>query len=486
MLWASAVMSEIDKVVLSHRIDWVERARPDQLPPEGDWNTWLILAGRGWGKTRVGAEDTGCNAWRHPETIWHVVAPTDNDVRYTCFEGESGLLSVIPYEAIKNGIEKGYNRSDHIITLVNGSTIRGFSAQKYERLRGPQCHGGWLDELGAWQYPQEAYDMYQFGARLGSKVRTVITTTPKPIPLIREIKDDKHTFTTTGSTYDNEANLAKSFFDQITKYEGTKLGRQEIHAELIDAEETGVVKRSWINTYGKGLAFPQFEFVLTSLDTAFTERTYNLRKSEPDPSAQTVWGVFSGRNGRREVMLLDAWQEYYGLPELEESVAKQLERRWGPAQTPRVKPAFGPLFLSTEGRRNDMLIIEDKGSGRSLQQFLAKRNIVPYMYNPGREDKLTRLHLVSHLFKSGLVWIPESDVRSGSFKTWAEPLVSQLCTYPLCAKDDLMDTCTQALRYLYDVGLIVDKPLEDRRRSSIVLPEDIPNDNVKSRNAYYC
>jgi len=193
--------------------------------------------------TRVGASETAHRAWRHHNTIWHVVAPTDNDVRYTCFEGESGLLNQIPYECIKDGIEKGYNKSDHILRLTNGTLIRGFSAQKFERLRGPQCHGGWLDELAAWMYVQETWDMYQFGARLGSHVQTIVTTTPKPVSIVRTlVKQAKEETTevviTRGSTSENASNLAPSFLTAIeARYAGTRLGRQELDGELLEDVE---------------------------------------------------------------------------------------------------------------------------------------------------------------------------------------------------------------------------------------------------------
>ena len=161
-----------------------------------------------------------------------LIAPTSSDIRGVCFEGESGLLNVIPRELISS-----YNSSIAQIELKNGSLIRGFSAEEPSRLRGPQFHRVWCDELAAWQYVDETWDMMRFGLRLGDDPRVIITTTPKPIELVRKLlkdatKKNSRIHVTRGSTYDNAANLAKSFLNEITQYEGTQLGRQEIHAEV--------------------------------------------------------------------------------------------------------------------------------------------------------------------------------------------------------------------------------------------------------------
>jgi phage terminase large subunit-like protein len=134
-----------------------------------------MLAGRGAGKTRTAAEQVGWWAWTEPGTRWLVGAPTSSDVRATCFEGDSGLLSVIPAQLITD-----YNRAFHELKLTNGSLIKGIPASEPERFRGPQFHGAWLDELAAWDYLQEAWDQIMFGVRLGNKTRILATTTPKP------------------------------------------------------------------------------------------------------------------------------------------------------------------------------------------------------------------------------------------------------------------------------------------------------------------
>jgi phage terminase large subunit-like protein len=209
--------------------DWKFLARPKQLLPKGDWRYWLVLAGRGFGKTRTGAETVRqwvANGYR----IIHLVASTAGDARDVMVQGESGLLNCFPPEQRPN-----YEPSKRLITFHNGAVARLFSADEPERLRGPQCEAFWADELAAWRFLQEAWDNLQFGFRLGNDPRGIITTTPKPLPLLKDLIADRHTAVTRASSYENRANLAPAFFDSIIKkYEGTRLGRQELMAELLE------------------------------------------------------------------------------------------------------------------------------------------------------------------------------------------------------------------------------------------------------------
>lgn len=216
-------------VALNARMSWLGLARPDQLPPE-DYFVWLLLAGRGSGKTRSGAEDIWFPASQSEQRI-AVVGPTSNDVRKTCFEGESGLLNVIPQELIKQ-----YNRSGAgELWLTSGSYFVGYSAEEPERLRGPQHHRAWCDELAAWRYLEETWDQLLFGLRLGSNPNIIVTTTPKPVGLVRQLVASNDTFISRASTFDNAKNLPKKILDKLrAKFEGTRLGRQELSAEILD------------------------------------------------------------------------------------------------------------------------------------------------------------------------------------------------------------------------------------------------------------
>lgn len=214
--------------------DWLDTARPAQITPSGDWFIWLILAGRGWGKTRTGATDAALYALRHPEVQVAVVTPTFGDLRRVAFEGVSGILKQIPHGCLMEGRGQGYNSSGMTIRLYNGSQIMGYSATEPDRLRGPQFHRAWCDELAAWRYP-ETFDQLMFALRLGDKPRCVITTTPRPTAIIKRLIDRDDTKVTKGSTFDNAANLAASALEMLkAKYEGTTLGRQELYAEIVD------------------------------------------------------------------------------------------------------------------------------------------------------------------------------------------------------------------------------------------------------------
>ena len=219
-------LSDADADDLLH--DWRYWARPDQLPPSGDWRTWLILAGRGWGKTRTGAEWVRAEVEANRRGRLALIGATAADVRDVMIEGESGILA-----CSRPTFRPTYEPSKRRVSWPNGAIATAYSADEPDRLRGPQHDGAWPDELAAWRYP-EALDMLMFGLRLGNDPRSVVTTTPRPTKLIRELIAAPTTAVTTGSTYDNLANLAPAFAEQIIrKYEGTRLGRQELLAEIL-------------------------------------------------------------------------------------------------------------------------------------------------------------------------------------------------------------------------------------------------------------
>lgn len=297
----------------------------------------------------------------------------------------------------------------------------------------------------------------RFGLRLGDNPQVVVTTTPKPKDLIRrlvkEADSGKKVKITRGSSYDNASNLAPSFLAEIRQYEGTQLGRQEIHAEVIDPEETGIIKRSWLKLWPKDKHLPDFEYIIMSLDTAFSEQTVDRKTHDPDFTACSVWGLFRHEK-KPAFLLLDCWQDRLGMPDLIERVKKEFAVRYGGEDMkPVIKPMIGPQKSQMLGRAPDLLLIEDKGSGISLRQMLAREDILSYPYNPGRADKLQRLHLVSHLFASGYVWVVESEKKPGSPRTWADPLISQICSFHgegSIKHDDFVDSVTQALRLMAD------------------------------------
>jgi len=709
------LLSPEDQAAFAWRANWLSAAHKHQILPPGDWSIWLMLAGRGAGKTRTAAEQIGWWAWTYPKTRWLVAAPTSSDVRATCFEGDSGLLSVIPQILVAD-----YNKALHELKLTNGSLIKGIPASEPERFRGPQFNGGWCctpgtlimlangheipiedvrvghflmtrhgvravlcsaisgnpndlvtigcgdtsltvtvdhpilvgdqwipagdirpgdlvwatstsaagtrtesstsstkgqspkdgsfttrmrtratttlttlrqclarsisgftqlagqtltprkqpqaeplslcvpqskpsassakptlsqrllerlassalgralrlgeatgspqscapassakastlprsdssgtaassattspqsgpielrqvevlrvgrlpnsvtynltvegehefiangivvhncDELAAWDYIQEAWDQMQFGLRLklpDMPTRLICTTTPRPKDLILDLLNRDDVRVTTASTYANIKNLSENFQRQILQYEGTKLGRQEIHAEIIDPEDGGIVKREWFKLWPSKKEFPKFEYILQSYDCATSEKTQN------DYTACVTYGVFKPQDGPMSVMVIDCWQDRMQYPDLRQRVIDDYEVIYGEGR---------------DKKRVDAILIEDKSAGISLIQDLMRAHLPVASYNPGRADKMQRLNIVSHVIARGRVWVPESDRRKGFVKDWAEPFISQICSFPESTFDDLVDAGVQGLRWLRDAGwLEVDPPPRD-------------------------
>lgn len=234
-----------DEQVLALKYDWEFHGRPDQfipasLPNGEDWRTWLILAGRGWGKTRTGAETI--RKWAKKSQFVNLIGATANDARDIMIEGESGILAICPRAERPTHIA-----SKRQLHWPNGAKSLIFTADEPERLRGKQHEKLWADELGAWRYA-ESWDQAMFGLRLGNNPQVIVTTTPRPIPLVKDLLKSDSTVATRGTTYHNRDNLAKAFFaDIIKKYEGTRLGRQELNAEILDDNPGALWARSQVD-----------------------------------------------------------------------------------------------------------------------------------------------------------------------------------------------------------------------------------------------
>jgi phage terminase large subunit-like protein len=253
---------QLARLLNEAKFRWSLHARPEQLPPDGDWRVWLILAGRGWGKTRTGAETV--RMWKNNYRYVNLIGATADDARDIMIEGESGILSVCP-----NRERPEYVASARKLKWQNGAVSLIFTADEPERLRGKQSDKIWADELGAWRYP-ESYDQARFGLRLGNNPQMVITTTPKPTPIIKELVSDPFTRVTKGSTYDNKDNLAPAFYEQIIKkYEGTRLGRQELNAEILLDNPGALWKRDNIDEH-RVSTMPEFESVVVGVDPSAT------------------------------------------------------------------------------------------------------------------------------------------------------------------------------------------------------------------------
>ena len=247
------------------RYNWwiIEEARDKQLPPLGDWSTCMWLTGRGWGKTRTGAEEVRRRVVDEGMKRIALVAPTAADARDVMVEGESGILSVCH----RAKVDVQYEPSKRRITWPDsGAIATTYSADEPERLRGPQHDFAWCDELAAWRYP-EAWDMLMFGLRLGMNPQCIVTTTPKPKKLIRDLLKDENCVVIRGSTYENRDNLADAFFRQIVKvYEGTTLGRQELHGEIL----TDIPGALWKRHLIARAEDPEMQRIVVAIDPAVT------------------------------------------------------------------------------------------------------------------------------------------------------------------------------------------------------------------------
>jgi phage terminase large subunit-like protein len=269
-------LSEAESEDLEFR--WEFWARRNQLAPSGNWSVWLILAGRGFGKTRAGAEwvrdqvcgDTPLTGGKCRHIA--IVAETAADARDVMVgdgkgAGEaSGLLQVHPKDFMPI-----YESSKRRLTWPNGAIASIYNATEPEQLRGPQHDGAWCDELAKWRYAQETWDQLEFGLRLGDP-RVCITTTPKPIKLLKEILKDPDTVKTTGSTYENAANLSEKFVKKVVrKYEGTRLGRQELEAEILEDVPGALWTRARIEDLRVApVDVPQLRRVVVAIDPAAT------------------------------------------------------------------------------------------------------------------------------------------------------------------------------------------------------------------------
>lgn len=271
-----AALAEIsDEQAEALLYDWSWFARPNQILPDGDWVNWLILAGRGWGKTRTGAE--AVRHWVKDYPFVNLIGATLDDARDIMVEGESGILRICP----KDERPVYINRQ---LRWPNGAKSLIFTADEPERLRGKQHMKLWADEICAWRYP-ESWDQASFGLRLGDNPQAVITTTPKPTKLLKTIIADPSTIVTRGSTYENENNLAEAFMSTvISRYEGTRLGRQELSAEILEDNIGALWRRGDIDRLRVRVA-PAMKRITVNIDPSVSSH------AESDEAGITVTGL---------------------------------------------------------------------------------------------------------------------------------------------------------------------------------------------------
>lgn len=374
------------------------RSRSNQHAPPGDWNVCLWMAGRGFGKTRCLTEWARWKALEPPGR-WRIaiVAPTWADARDTVVEGESGLLRILPSELIA-----GWNRSLGDLRLRNGTHFKLFSADVPERLRGPQHHYAICDELAAWERP-EAWDMLLFGLRLGRHPQVCIATTPKPTKLIRELvgragTDPDDVALIRGNTFENEANLAPSALANLKfRYEGTRLGRQELMGELLEDREGALFSQKDIDAARRGDAPGSLHRVVVAVDPAMADQTPGVDRH--------LWEGLS--ESGIVVVGVDGWGHCWVLDDL--------TCRASPEETMRrVARAF-------HDHKADRVVFERNQGGDYLPALLATVDAsIPTRCVSAMRGKALRAEPVASLYEQGKVHhvghLPELE---DQMVTWA-------------------------------------------------------------------
>lgn len=413
-------LSSLPQTLLARlRYEWEFWARPNQLEPPGDWTTWLIMSGRGFGKTRVGAEtirkwvcgDTPLSPGRCSRIA--LVAETAADGRDVMVEGDSGLLGIHPKD-----FRPVYEKTNRKVTWPNGAVAFLYNATEPDQLRGPQHDAAWVDELAKFKYMQETWDQLQFGLRLGLHPRQIVTTTPRPLPLIKKLMNDPATVITKGNTYDNAANLAESFLKQIEdRYGGTRLGRQEIEGELLEDVPGALWSREDIDNNRRPEGPEEYDRIIVAVDPAASS------DERSDETGIVCVGLAKDGDGySRGYVLAD--RSLRGSPE-----------EWAKATV--------ALYREFEA---DRIIAEKNQGGEMVEAVIraADRNVPVTLVHASR-GKLVRAEPISALYEQGRVH------HIGRF----DKLEDQMCEFSVDydrrnGSPDRMDALVWGLTYLFN------------------------------------
>ncbi|OYV41150.1 MAG: hypothetical protein B7Z80_02740 [Rhodospirillales bacterium 20-64-7] len=318
------------------KYSWDFWARPNQKTPEGDWNNWLVLAGRGFGKTRMGSEWIRQVANDNPGCRIALVAETAADSRDVIILGDSGLIACDP-----NLTKDSWSPTNRRLSWPNGSTAWCYNATEPDQLRGPQHHFAWVDELAKFQYMQETWDQLQFGLRLGDHPRALITTTPRPLPLLKRLLSDPGTFVTRGATLDNKSNLAPNTVKQLyERYGGTRLGRQELEGEILNDVPGALWNRDIIDAAREYEVPENLERVFVAVDPAVSST------ENSDEHGIIVVGLARDKDGyARGYVLEDGTIK--GQPQEWARRAVSLYRKWNADKIIAEKNQGGDMVEST-------------------------------------------------------------------------------------------------------------------------------------------
>lgn len=346
--------------------DWPLWARVDQLPPEGSWRCWLLLGGRGSGKTRSGAEFVRALADKAGLRI-ALVAPSFGEARAVMIEGVSGLLSVHPDEA-----RPKFEPSKRLVTWANGTQAQVFSAEEPDGLRGPQFDAAWCDELAKWKQAEKVWEMLQFALRLGENPVAVVTTTPRPIAILKKLMGDEATVVSRSRTADNAVHLAKPFLNDVTsRYGGSRLGRQELDGEVIEDDPDALFKRADIDLLRVASA-PVLKRVVVAVDPP---ASFNAKSN--------ACGIV--------VAGIDDKGECYVLADA--SLERASPKRWA--------DKVASVFETYQASR---VVAEVNQGGAMVEQVLRQVNAdLPYRAVHAKASKRIRAEPVAALYEQGKV-----------------------------------------------------------------------------------
>lgn len=379
--------------------DWSFWGRPSQQEPFGDWAVWLAMAGRGFGKTRMGSEWVRAQmCGSTPLTggrVRHMalVAETAADARDVMVQSAGGILRCHPPE-----YRPLYKPSLRRLEWPNGAIAHTYSADDPEQLRGPEHEAAWSDELAKWRYAQETWDMLQFGLRVGDNPRQLVTTTPRPIPVVRELLEASDTYVTRGSTYENYENLSPKFIAKMEeKYEGTRLGRQELHAEVLDDVPGALWTRKMLEVRSaqnpkaagmrKGETLPDMRRVVVGVDPSGTSGEIDMRRREArggdheDEAGDDVGIVAAGLGDDGIVYILD-----------------DATVNWGPADWAR-------RVVETYRRHDGDMIVGEANFGGAMVEHTIRTvdKRVPYRPVHASRGKVVRAEPIAALYEQGRV-----------------------------------------------------------------------------------
>ncbi len=351
--------------------DWDFWARPNQKTPPGDWNTWLVLAGRGFGKTRMGSEWIRQVARDNPGCRIALVAETAADARDVMILGDSGLVACDPTLTADS-----WSPTNRRLSWPNGSTAWVYNGTEPDQLRGPQHHFAWIDELAKFRYMQEAWDQCQFGLRLGLHPKVLVTTTPRPLPLIKKLINDSDTFVTRGATLDNSSNLARNTIKALyERYSGTRLGRQELEGEILNDIPGALWNLDTIAESRVGEVPDDLERVIVAVDPAASSHEGS------DENGIVVVGMARDKDGYARGYVLEDGS-LRGSPEEWAKKAVKLYRKW----------------------EADKIVAEKNNGGEMVSSVLrAADRSVPVKLVHASRGKIVRAEPISALYEQGRI-----------------------------------------------------------------------------------